>query len=169
MGNSFPSLESTDMDTELEPTKADSIEFDTFMDHIDTAILDDLVCDAPKVRTSKRQPCPKQRTYPTKVTPTRTKGIFHLQLFRILSETDPSIISWNKQGTIICIFDPNRLINEIIPKYKYFRLTKFSSFQRQLKYYKFSMVKSGPTILAYQHDSFLRDKPLLIGNVTRPM
>eukprot|EP00640_Fibrocapsa_japonica_P003542 CAMPEP_0113937844 /NCGR_PEP_ID=MMETSP1339-20121228/4361_1 /TAXON_ID=94617 /ORGANISM="Fibrocapsa japonica" /LENGTH=303 /DNA_ID=CAMNT_0000940751 /DNA_START=138 /DNA_END=1049 /DNA_ORIENTATION=+ /assembly_acc=CAM_ASM_000762 len=61
---------------------------------------------------------------------------FLRKLVQILSEEEDEIIHWDKG--LIFVNDPNRLCSEILSKY--FRHSRYSSFQRQLNYFGFKKV-----------------------------
>lgn len=44
---------------------------------------------------------------------------------------------------------------------KYFRMSRFSSFQRQLNLYDFQRVTEGPDKGAYYHELFVQGRPIL--------
>ena len=49
----------------------------------------------------------------------------------------------------------------------YFRMSTFSSFQRQLNLYDFQRIVEGPEKGAYWHELFQKDQPMLSTNMKR--
>eukprot|EP00543_Licmophora_paradoxa_P002212 CAMPEP_0202446352 /NCGR_PEP_ID=MMETSP1360-20130828/4864_1 /ASSEMBLY_ACC=CAM_ASM_000848 /TAXON_ID=515479 /ORGANISM="Licmophora paradoxa, Strain CCMP2313" /LENGTH=220 /DNA_ID=CAMNT_0049062799 /DNA_START=38 /DNA_END=700 /DNA_ORIENTATION=- len=77
-----------------------------------------------------------------------------------LAETNSdhqTIIFWSKNGTAFRIVDVTLFASKILPRY--FRTSKFSSFQRNLNLYGFSKVKRGPETDMYSHPSFVQGRP----------
>ncbi|KAF0706338.1 hypothetical protein As57867_006749, partial [Aphanomyces stellatus] len=82
----------------------------------------------------------------------RTTGVpkFLRHLYSILTNEDPSIISWSVDGTAIQLFHVKRLENEVLPKY--FKHNKLSSFQRQLNYFGFrKWTKTQSCVCTFSH------------------
>lgn len=67
------------------------------------------------------------------------------------------VIQWSESGRAFQITDVSLFSNQILPKY--FRTSKFSSFQRNLNLYGFSKVRRGPDTDMYAHPSFVRGCP----------
>lgn len=91
-------------------------------------------------------------------------------LHKILSIADEEghndILSWQPHGRCFMIRHRDRLVSEIMPKY--FRQTRFASFQRQLNLYGFiRMAAKGPDYGSYYHELFLRGKPELCQTIQR--
>eukprot|EP00542_Grammatophora_oceanica_P016438 CAMPEP_0194047826 /NCGR_PEP_ID=MMETSP0009_2-20130614/25698_1 /TAXON_ID=210454 /ORGANISM="Grammatophora oceanica, Strain CCMP 410" /LENGTH=275 /DNA_ID=CAMNT_0038693545 /DNA_START=43 /DNA_END=870 /DNA_ORIENTATION=+ len=68
-----------------------------------------------------------------------------------------TIITWSETGKAFRIIDVAVFADQILPKY--FRTSKFSSFQRNLNLYGFSKVRGGPDSDMYHHPVFQRGKP----------
>ena len=89
---------------------------------------------------------------------TRTKNkkteSFLSKLFDILSDANYNkIISWDKEGNKIIIFDVVKLCNEILPKF--YKHRKYASFIRQLNLYGFRKSKGiEDNLEKYEHDKF---------------
>lgn len=74
-----------------------------------------------------------------------------------LARTDANhkdIITWSESGKAFRILNVALFSSEVLPKY--FRTSKFSSFQRNLNLYGFSKVRRGPDTDMYAHASFVR-------------
>jgi len=67
-----------------------------------------------------------------------------------------NIIVWSDTGNAFRILDVALFSSHILPKY--FRTSKFSSFQRNLNLYGFSKVRRGPDTDMYAHPSFARGR-----------
>ncbi|OQR89931.1 HSF-type DNA-binding protein, partial [Thraustotheca clavata] len=79
-------------------------------------------------------------------------------LYQILDKEDPSIISWANSGTSIQILDTDRVAQYILPKY--FKHSKYASFQRQLNYFGFrKWTKSQTNICTFSHPEFRQNRP----------
>ncbi|CAM9764303.1 unnamed protein product [Chrysoparadoxa australica] len=87
---------------------------------------------------------------------------FGVQLYKLLANESPDIVSWNKAGTAFQIKDPKAFSSEVLTKY--FRHSKVSSFQRQLNLYEFH--KSSESRF-YEHPMFRRGHPELLQYVRR--
>ena len=76
------------------------------------------------------------------------------------------IISWQPHGRCFLVHSPERFVVEVMPRF--FRQTRFSSFQRQLSLYGFlRLTRKGPDYSAYYHELFLRGKPFLCRRIHR--
>lgn len=80
----------------------------------------------------------------------------HALLEKVEAEGRDDILCWLPHGRSFIIRDREALVDELIQKN--FRLTKFSSFQRQLRLYNFQRIKSGRDKGAYYHEHFQRGK-----------
>jgi HSF-type DNA-binding len=67
------------------------------------------------------------------------------------------IASFLPDGWAFAIHKPREFANLIMPKY--FRMSRFSSFQRQLNLYDFQRTTTGKNKGAYYHPLFQRDNP----------
>ncbi|CAM9521994.1 unnamed protein product, partial [Heterosigma akashiwo] len=72
---------------------------------------------------------------------------------------------WNADGNAFFVRQVDEFLNEILPKY--FKQSKFASFQRQLNLYGFRKVTKGPDSGAYAHRYFLRGQEQLLHKVRR--
>jgi len=80
-----------------------------------------------------------------------------------LAEASPdyhNIIRWSNSGIAFGILDVALFASVILPKY--FRTSKFSSFQRNLNLYGFSKVRRGADADMYAHPDFIRGKAELL-------
>lgn len=59
--------------------------------------------------------------------------MFPRKLFQILAETNPAIITWDKDGLSFQIVDQNAFVDRTMPRF--YRHNKLTSFQRQLNLY----------------------------------
>lgn len=82
---------------------------------------------------------------------------FARKLYEILSTESTSVISWNSSGTAFHVRDVDTFSEETLTKY--YRHSKFSSFQRQLNLYSFRKIVKGPDAGGYAHPMFHRDRP----------
>lgn len=67
---------------------------------------------------------------------------------------DEHIISWVENGRAFKVHNLDAFLEKVIPKY--FNQTKLKSFQRQLNFYGFTKINSGPNHGAYFHPNFLK-------------
>ena len=65
-----------------------------------------------------------------------------------------NIVSWSSDGKSFKVHQVQPFIADVIPKYS--KLSKYKSFQRQLYFYGFTRINSGPHKGAYHHPKFLR-------------
>ena len=100
------------------------------------------------------------------------KSSFLSKLFSILSNAEIGhIVSWNKEGDLFEIYDPERFQNQVIPMY--FKHKNLKSFIRQLNLHGFkklrNKVKQGrePLVDLYKHNFFRRDQPDLVAFIKR--
>jgi len=66
-------------------------------------------------------------------------------------------IKWSKSGRAFNIADTKKFADIILPKY--FKTSKFSSFQRNLNLYGFCKIRRGPDADMYAHPNFIRGSP----------
>lgn len=97
-------------------------------------------------------------------------GTFPQKLHQMLSDLEKEeggtdIASYLPHGHAFIIHDPSEFVKKIMPKY--FRMSRFSSFQRQLNLYEFNRITDGPDKGAYFHDLFHRGRPVLASQIRR--
>eukprot|EP01083_Nonionella_stella_P065429 171423_1 len=86
-----------------------------------------------------------------------TASSFPLTLMEILDNEDISdIISWLPHSKGFVILDKDRFANEILPRY--FKVAKFSSFNRRMKRWKFNLQRTSRHETSYSHPQFIRHK-----------
>lgn len=71
------------------------------------------------------------------------------------------LISWSDSGKAFKITNVAAFASDVLPKY--FRTSKFSSFQRNLNLYGFTKARRGPDMDMYTHPSFMRGHPEMLG------
>lgn len=71
---------------------------------------------------------------------TVTVQIFIKKTYTMINDCDPKIASWTPEGDKFVIKDPDMFAQKVIPQY--FDHNKFSSFTRQLNFYKFTREQS---------------------------
>ena len=100
----------------------------------------------------------------------RTGGVSHpfpRKLHSLLeSQVHEDIISWQLDGTAFTIHKPQDFVAVVLPKV-FNQQTKLKSFQRQLSFYNFKRITSGPDSGAYRHPLFRRGMPHLCRNIIR--
>jgi hypothetical protein len=68
--------------------------------------------------------------------------LYHEMLEDVERTGNQSIISWVGEGKAFKVHDLQSFVNKIIPMY--FKQSKYKSFQRQLYFYEFKRILSGP-------------------------
>jgi HSF-type DNA-binding len=91
-------------------------------------------------------------------------GTFPQKLHTMLSDLErqdggSSIASFLPHGRAFAIHKPRDFVKHVMPKY--FRMSRFSSFQRQLNLYDFQRITEGPDKGAYFHELFVQNRPIL--------
>ncbi|CAB9529537.1 shock factor protein HSF8 (Partial), partial [Seminavis robusta] len=95
---------------------------------------------------------------------------FPLKLHQMLLDLEKKqggteIAAFLPHGRSFQIFKPKEFSREVLPHY--FRMSTFSSFQRQLNLYDFQRISEGPEKGAYWHELFLKDQPMLSTGMKR--
>lgn len=103
-----------------------------------------------------------RRRVPARKSTRGRKATFPLKLHQMLSdlkkeESGEEIAAFLPGGHAFVILKPKKFAETIMPKY--FNMSNFSSFQRQLNLYEFQRIKNGPDKGAYYHEMFVQDKP----------
>jgi HSF-type DNA-binding len=93
-------------------------------------------------------------------------------LHRLLEESEihqhQDIIAWQEDGRSFRIYDADRFVQEVMPKY-FKKQTKLRSFQRQLLLYGWTRIvsKKGPEYNCYSHEKFVRGCTKLATEIRR--
>ena len=74
-------------------------------------------------------------------------------------EGGTDIASFLPHGRAFAIHKPRDFVKHVMPKY--FRMSRFSSFQRQLNLYDFQRITEGPDKGSYYHELFVKGRPIL--------
>lgn len=103
---------------------------------------------------------------------------FITKTYQMINDSDPKIVAWTEAGDKFVVKDQLRLAGECIPRY--FSHCNFSSFTRQLNFYRFRKmfpaVKIGPgnevgnaneKHLIFYHEKFHRDHPEWLPDIKR--
>ncbi|KAG7387602.1 hypothetical protein PHYBOEH_008219 [Phytophthora boehmeriae] len=91
---------------------------------------------------------------------------FLRSLRQILEAESKSILRWTSDGRAFEIHDMQRLTSTVLPKY--FKHSKYTSFQRQLNYFNFrKWTKSKAVVCTFSNPNFVRDQPALAWRITR--
>jgi hypothetical protein len=88
----------------------------------------------------------------------------HAMLERVEQEGLGHIVSWQAHGRCFVVHDPKQFANILT---RCFKISKVSSFQRQLNLYGFQRLTKGPDGGGYYHELFLRGKEFLSQNIQR--
>lgn len=101
-------------------------------------------------------------TAATTVTTTTTDTVkvpkFVRSLYDILHYEDNAILGWSADGTYFQVHDVPRLEREVL--HKYFKHSKFTSFQRQLNNFNFhKWTKTRANVCTFSHDALVRCHP----------
>ena len=94
---------------------------------------------------------------------------FPLKLFRMLEATEREgkecIVSWHPDGSSFQVHHAQKFVDEVLPNH--FKQTKYKSFQRQLNFYGFQRITSGPLEGSYQHHLFVKGNEELCKQIRR--
>lgn len=90
-------------------------------------------------------------------------GTFPQKLHMMLSELEKQeggteIASFLPHGRSFVIYNPKEFVKSVMPKH--FRMSRFSSFQRQLNLYEFQRVTDGNEKGSYYHELFIKGRPI---------
>lgn len=91
-------------------------------------------------------------------------GTFPQKLHQMLSDLErqeggSEIASFLPHGRAFAIHKPREFVKQVMTRY--FRMSRFSSFQRQLNLYDFQRITEGPDKGAYFHELFVPGRPIL--------
>ena len=81
-------------------------------------------------------------------------------------QEDSHVVSWQPHGRCFVIHDPQAFKQVLLPRY-FPKLSKVTSFQRQLNLYGFQRITQGLDKGSYYHECFLRGKPYLAYEIQR--
>lgn len=88
---------------------------------------------------------------------------FVWKLYEMLADVESQgkedIVSWVDDGSAFRVHKLNEFVDDVIPLY--FKLSKYKSFQRQLNFYQFTRISSGPYTGAYKHPKFKKGQKIL--------
>lgn len=94
---------------------------------------------------------------------------FPEKLYAMLKEMEAQgktdIVSFYSHGRAFGVHDPDRFVEDIMPKY--FKMGKWNSFARQLNLYGFVRITTGPDAGGYYHELFLKGRPNLCQHMRR--
>ncbi|OWZ16808.1 HSF-type DNA-binding protein [Phytophthora megakarya] len=91
---------------------------------------------------------------------------FLTSLRQILDAENPAILRWTPDGKAFEIHDMEAMMQLVLPKY--FKHSKYTSFQRQLNYFNFrKWTKSKAVVCTFSNVFFQRDQPALTWRITR--
>ncbi|KAE8909543.1 hypothetical protein PF005_g26618 [Phytophthora fragariae] len=99
--------------------------------------------------------------------PAKPKDVapFLKSLRQILNTEDPRILRWTLDGKAFEIHDMAAMMQLVLPKY--FKHSKYTSFQRQLNYFNFrKWTKSKAVVCTFSNPFFQRDEPALSWRIT---
>ena len=75
------------------------------------------------------------------------------------SEGDASIVSWLDDEKSFRVHNQDAFVKRVMPRY--FKQSKYKSFQRQLNFWGFERILDGPGKGGYAHQQFVRNQPSL--------
>ncbi|KAG9400845.1 hypothetical protein AC1031_010285 [Aphanomyces cochlioides] len=106
-------------------------------------------------------------TFPSKFQAEKVQvAPFLVKLREMLTFDNAAIFRWNDHGTALEIVDMALFVQIVLPKY--FKQTKYSSFQRQLNYFGFhKWTKRRAHLCTFSNKNFIRDDPSLAALITR--
>jgi hypothetical protein len=97
--------------------------------------------------TSDRECSKSDSTFPSHPAAASSDLSFPWRLFTMLSGSEieegfEEIVSWIMDGTAFKVHDQEQFVKTILPRY--FKMTKYNSFTRQLYAYDFTWIRKGP-------------------------
>ncbi|GMF40458.1 unnamed protein product [Phytophthora fragariaefolia] len=112
-----------------------------------------------------KQPDPRAQD-PADGTPVKEVAPFLRSLRQMLDTESPRILCWTPDGSAFEIHDMAAMTSYVLPKY--FKHSKYASFQRQLNYFHFrKWTKSRAVVCTFSNQFFQRDQPALTWRITR--
>lgn len=93
----------------------------------------------------------------------------HKMLMDVEQEGNTSIVSWHPDGRCFRIHEPEEFVEQILPRY--FKKSKYRSFQRQLNLYGFHRITALKPFWesCYLHPDFSRDDETGCRKINRPL
>ena len=88
----------------------------------------------------------------------------HAMLDAVERQGMEHIVSWQPHGRCFVVHNPKAFVDILS---NHFKVSKLSSFQRQLNLYGFSRITAGADRGGYYHELFLRNKVFLCQNMVR--
>lgn len=89
----------------------------------------------------------------------------HSMLDKAMAEGYGDVVAWQPHGRCFVVYKTKEFQDIVLPKY--FKLSKLSSFQRQLNLYGFQRLTLGRDRGGYYHELFLRQKEFLARDIKR--
>lgn len=89
----------------------------------------------------------------------------HEMLERSFVEAFDDIVSWQHGDTCFKVHDPNKFVETVMPRF--FKQTKYKSFQRQLNLYGFTRIDEGANKGGYYHQFFQKGRKDLLNSMSR--
>mmetsp|Transcript_21724 Transcript_21724/g.32889 ORF Transcript_21724/g.32889 Transcript_21724/m.32889 type:complete len:271 (-) Transcript_21724:82-894(-) len=94
---------------------------------------------------------------------------FPAKLYEMLEIVDSlglsDVVTWLPNGRSFQVKDPTKFMELVVPRF--FKATKYRSFQRQLNLWGFIRVVKGQGNGVWYHESFIRGSPEMISKLTR--
>ncbi|KAK1735159.1 heat shock factor family protein [Skeletonema marinoi] len=94
---------------------------------------------------------------------------FPSKLYEMLESVDclglSHTASWLPHGRSFQVKDPTQFMDLVVPKF--FKATKYRSFQRQLNLWGFSRIVKGQEHACWHHEYFVRGRPELLSKISR--
>eukprot|EP00985_Skeletonema_marinoi_P010001 scaffold4712_cov137-Skeletonema_marinoi.AAC.4 len=94
---------------------------------------------------------------------------FPAKLYEMLEIVDSlglsDVVTWLPNGRSFQVKDPTKFMELVVPRF--FKATKYRSFQRQLNLWGFLRVVKGQGNGVWYHESFIRGSPEMISKLTR--
>jgi len=94
---------------------------------------------------------------------------FPWKLYEMLSRADAEefshLVSWMPDDSCFKVHDAGNFVKSVMPRF--FKQTKYKSFQRQLNLYGFIRVDTGPNKAGYRHPNFVKGRKDLLATINR--
>lgn len=95
-------------------------------------------------------------------------GSFPQKLHQMLTDLEQQgsdVASFSSHGRSFSIHKPKEFVRDVMPKYC--RMSRYTSFQRQLALYNIRRITEGPNKGSYCHELFVRGRPILATMINR--